>query len=1281
MSSLSRSIIETTLKDDFDIKRFRDFINEMFNGFSFNELSLTHQLNETERNHVKNFTFHGSFRDVKDEAIDVLTVELQTGFKIDRARNFQRNLIGKYLKANIEGVNNAIVAFYSSDDENWRLSFVEIDRKITEKGVKTEVETPPKRFSFLVGKSEPSHTAQKQFIDVLAIQTKENLLVDTIRKAFSVEKVTKEFYIEIAKLFTDLVGGERKINNQTFSSPGLIKYPGNNDTEKKEFAVRLIGRLLFCWFLKKKKSSNKLPLLTDEILSSDSCLQSHDYYHEILEPLFFEVLNTPINDRLSNYKQGFWLNVPFLNGGLFEPHIKDHYELDNVLGKSKALNTLKVPNEWLIKLLKLFELYNFTIDESASIDIDLAIDPEMLGRVFENLLAEINPETGETARKQTGSFYTPRPIVEYMVDESLIAYLEQKLGEKVEQTFLSVNSSNITQTGMSELPQKDVEQTFLSVNSTELPQNVNSTNIAQTGMSELPQKDVEQTFLSVNSTELPQKVNSTNIAQTGMSELPLSYKLRKLISYSDEEHDFSVEEVNLIIDALDKVKILDPACGSGAFPMGVLQKIQLILEKIDPKGEMWLEKVLKDIKEQSVRKMLERKLRGEKELVNFTRKLGIIQKSIYGVDIQEIAIEISKLRCFLSIIVDEKVNDNEENRGIQPLPNLEFKFVAANTLIALPKINWGIQLFNIDAQLAELREYRDEFFQSWGKAKLIAEQNFKEAHTKIAHSLFNDKNIDKEMFDFGTKLADWDPFKNETASWFDPEWMFGVKDGFDIVIGNPPYISTKGVNENDKKILEEKFGFADDIYNHFYFKGIEFLKVNGSLAYISSKTFWTIQTKKNLRELLLKNQLLQLVDTANPFESAMVDTCITIVKKSNNDNNIMFFIDAKNNFDIKQVYKVSTSIFNNVVNNVFFIPNDFNLRVYEKLGKPLKQLMDKWWNFISTSKNIEKNKKKLDEYRNNLKPGDITLLGLITDGGVGLQTGNNGKYVGVLLGTKYAEKVKQDRPKKLWEFIQSKNPKELSHLKNKNDVEIYLNGLSEIEIRNLFDKLKEKYGRDIFGQGWLYRIVTKDEIADVDTLTEDEKLNGIKGKKTFVPYDKGDKEGNRWWAPTPYYIDWSSENVNFLKENSGKKGEGMPVVRNPQFYFREGFCWTDVNSTYLKSRVKDNGVYDVLTMSLFTKINLPDWYFVCMINSKFISEFVDDFVNSTSHFQINDARQLPIIIPTKEQLKEFESIFNRAVSIQKQKFSKEITEQESENRLGEIQRELDEKVLILYGLK
>ena len=156
--------------------------------------------------------------------------------------------------------------------------------------------------------------------------------------------------------------------------------------------------------------------------------------------------------------------------------------------------------------------------------------------------------------------------------------------------------------------------------------------------------------------------------------------------------------------------------------------------------------------------------------------------------------------------------------------------------------------------------------------------------------------------------------------------------------------------------------------------------------------------------------------------------------------------------------------------------------------------------------------------------------------------------------------------------------------------------------------------------------------------------------------------------------------LEYLKTNSGKKGEGMPVFRNPQYYFKEGFCWTDVNSTYLKARIKKNGVFDLLSMSMFTKLNIPDWYFVCMINSKLISLYVDNFVNNTSHFQINYARQLPIVIPTKVQLEKFEYFFNTAFKMEKLEFENELSKSEVIQKLTELQEDIDETVAILYDL-
>ena len=239
--------------------------------------------------------------------------------------------------------------------------------------------------------------------------------------------VNKEFYSVIARRFSELVGGQRKDGSHMEVFKAKLKLPSTQDHKKlQEFAVRLIGRIVFCWFLKKKKSPDGISLIDEEILSTKAVTNHTDYYHTVLENLFFQTLNTPITERLEEFKKGIHKNVPFLNGGLFEPQIDDYYKINERTGKPIISYNLLIPDKWFIDLFEVLETYNFTIDENTSVDVDLSVDPEMLGRIFENLLAEINPETGETARKITGSYYTPRPIVEYMVDKSLKQFMKIK---------------------------------------------------------------------------------------------------------------------------------------------------------------------------------------------------------------------------------------------------------------------------------------------------------------------------------------------------------------------------------------------------------------------------------------------------------------------------------------------------------------------------------------------------------------------------------------------------------------------------------------------------------------------------------------------------------------------------------------------------------------------------------------------------------------------------------------------------------------------------------------
>ena len=515
------------------------------------------------------------------------------------------------------------------------------------------------------------------------------------------------------------------------------------------------------------------------------------------------------------------------------------------------------------------------------------------------------------------------------------------------------------------------------------------------------------------------------------------------------------------------------------------------------------------------------------------------------------------------------------------------------------------------------------------------------------------------------QLAQWDMFDQNTfAPFFDPEWMFGIKEGFDILIANPPYISTKGVSTADKKLFEAEFGFSDDTYNLFFFKGFSLLCEGGCITYITPKTFWTTQTKRNLRDLLLANTLNYVFDTANPFEAVMVDTCITsAVKNKPAAENLVRFMDGRKSLLQPERLTVAQSVYLNTQNSVIFKPSELNMRIYELYGEKVKALYDKWWDKIKTSRDIEKNKRELEEYRASLKPGDVALLGCLTEGGQGLATANNGKYIAVRSTTKWAENIRVSRPKKLADFL-ARTPKAITaEMRRYPSYVAFLQSLSEAEIAELFDSLKEQYGRDIFGQGYLYKIVDDCEIADVDSLTNDEKENGIETTKPYyVPYDKGDKDGNRWYLETPFAIAWSKENVRFLKTNSGKKGEGMPVVRNPQFYFREGLCWSDINTTFLKCRIKQKSIHDVKSMSIFGVCDkVPEKYILCVINSTLISYYVDTFVNNTQTFQINDARQLPIIVPTSEQLSFCNTLAKTAI-VQK------IKGKES----SDIQKELDD---------
>ncbi|MCB5229975.1 MAG: BREX-1 system adenine-specific DNA-methyltransferase PglX [Candidatus Cloacimonetes bacterium] len=1156
------------LSHNFSIENWIDYFDRHSDYFNLINTHIRQHQNEEFKSVIK----LGSLDLPEGNTVSIFLMSTSQQLNERSYRRKQFNKSVDILKA--ENTQAGLFVFYD-EDNSFRFSLIYSVFKGTKRSFSSY-----KRYSYFISADTPHHTYKQQigFVRMDDLQS--------IKEAFSVEPVTNQFFIEISLKYLELVGGDRKIGTKLYKYPGFLVLPVSNPDTNKEFAVRLLGRIIFCWFLKLKRSINKLPLIPSSLISSKAVEEcgNRSYYHKIIEPLFFEVLNKNRIERNPLYRGDQWDTIPFLNGGLFEHDSIDFYSPTDT-GLSAFVNTVKIPNQWFYDLFSVFERYNFTVDESTSTDIEIAVDPEMLGKIFENLLAELDKDTGETARKKTGSYYTPREVVEYIVDISLFQHLK---------THVTVDESS----------------------------------------------------------------------------------LRQLIESPENPPNLKNDEIKSILDSISSLKIIDPACGSGAFVMGAMQKMIEIIKVLDPSSEYWKDKIISSIKDPVFRRYIVEKLKTEN--LYYTIKLGLIRDNIYGVDILPMAVEISKLRFFLSLVVDETIDDTKDNRGILALPNLDFKFIAADYVLDLASAIMHDS--NYTPYVNELKIIIDNYFTAYGSEKEQIKNQFLEKQNDIAQKLAQSGLLIPDI----AELLNWNPFSKTSVNWFNPEWMLGLNEDFDIIIANPPYVSNKNTDKSKVPLYLKKYGFSDDLYNYFFIRSLDMVKTGGILSFISSNTYLSINSKQNLRKAFLDNRIIEIFKIDNPFENPMVSPAIITLQKTDEFKNhdITFKIaEEQEDFLSPSEYKINTSVFKNTAFNTYFPPTEFNMRIWDKYGKQTNRLMAQYWAMIDSSKAIARSHKYLDEYRRSLKPGDLTLLGLVTEGGQGLATADNGRFVGVKEKTKEAYRIKTTRAQKLYEAIVRKNINQLGidSLQYARDM---LADLSETEIRNLFNNMKRDYGRDIFGSGYLYQIITESEIADPAQMSLAEISNGIKtGKPHFVPYDKGDKDGNRWFLVTPYCLDWSEESVRFLVSNSGKKGQGMPVVRNKDFYFREGFCWSDINTIYLKCRLKGKSVHDVKSMSLFSLMQeIPDWFYVCIINSSFISEYVNDFLNNTQTFQINDARQLPIIIPSRDQLEAFHRIFDSAYSIKLKQFADVISDSMAAGKLADIQQTLDAYVIEYYGL-
>lgn len=782
--------------------------------FSVNRLNLQPKEIIIPKNDKADAAFElGNFNTADDRIIGLYQVNVKPDVWLERNKVGLRELLRNVYKYDVDG---ALVVFVQ--EEKWRLSFVSEIRTLNDTGELVINKTEPKRYTYLLGNGEKTLTPVKR----IAILTGKPFIVEDIRNAFSVEALNEEFYKIVAEYFYGLVGAVAGKGKKIISYDRQLRLPDVAEDDVKtyqEFAVRLIGRAVFCWFLKVKKSDQGISLLPEHLLSTDAVKNNPNYYHTILEKLFFQTLNTPMPERTKDLPIGSE-QIPFLNGGLFEPQTDDYYKPNKITGLSENINTLLIPDQWFFNFFEKLEQYNFTIDENSVVDIEVSVDPEMLGRIFENLLAEIDPESGDTARKATGSFYTPREIVDYMATESLVYYIH----------------------------------------------------------------------------------NKTGIAKDALEPV---FKM-------DKEIEFNKADSEKILEALDNLKILDPACGSGAFPMGILQKIVMALQKLDKNADWWKARQISRIENVMLRKQVKEKL--DAASIEYARKIGIIQNSLYGVDIQPIAAEISKLRCFLTLVVDENIDETKPNRGVEPLPNLEFKFITADTLLKLPDDSFFGGLYSHSEELKELQKLRLDYLQSYGEQKQQIKEQFKALQQKIYKDEIKHKNTgDTRAY----KISTWNPFNHDKVDWFEPSWMYGVKD-FDIVIGNPPYVSAmdlkKNLPDSTYKILKSDYESAKgavDLYIYFFERGLKLLKKNGQLVFITPNRYLSASYGEGLREFLFNNSKInEIIDYSHVrvFKKASTYPVVTFLAFQNcqgENYNISIGKYDERKFEI--TYKAATS--------------------------------------------------------------------------------------------------------------------------------------------------------------------------------------------------------------------------------------------------------------------------------------------------------------------------------------------------------------------------------------
>lgn len=1009
--------------------------------------------------------------------------------------------------------------------------------------------------------------------------------------AFNVDKVTERFYKQYAQMFRRFLEALRPMDATICQE---VRRYSRRAEDLHAFTIRLLSRVMFLYFLEKKGwLAGDVRFLENRYRECQE--DGRLFYNEVLEPLFFRYLASRDGIRSP------WGRIPYLNGGLF---VREYPE-DLIVSLPNELFDTDVSRPLDSRgLLGFFAGYNFTVEEDTPLDVQVALDPELLGKVFENLLEE-------KQRGRTGTFYTPRPIVNYICRESLVHNLEET---------------------------------------------------------------------------------------TGVSR-------QRLLALLDEERweqaSLAKDEARALYDATLGLRVLDPAVGTGAFLVGMMQHMVQIIR--------------------ACRHRLGEDLHpGTPAMADLKR--DIIRDCLFGVDIEPEAIELAQLRLWLSLVLDLDPAEDPD-----PLPNLEFHLMLGNSLIdsvngvslapegRRPAQQMRLVMDDSDARLRRIVKLKREFFLA---AELPPEQReqlrqrIRSEEMAELQRYWNEmagecmRRIDElgwwqgqqgghlsraqtaELARHTAKAEVYQQATDAVASGdhttrpfvYELEFadVFEERGGFDIVFANPPYVSVQTSSSLPyREELEHRFkevvngkekGWVDDLYVHFVFRAFELARPSGIVCYITSDTYFTIQSKRRMRQLLL-NHDLRIIAPCDPFK-ATVDAAVFLAsnkvrpEEAGCEFNQMRYVSDdtfdrlseepawsedvtiifdSNSYSLHQWtegtlrrYRFDPRLWLGTKRMAIWEPSRRNCTLYERLILPAEPLLRQWEPRLTSPHDIEALETELSMTAGQIHAGETVPLGILVSGAQGMKTGDNGRFLAFEEGTPDAERVVD------W---LRRNRGRIAEATTRLDIPP--ESVEDARIAGFLvdELLKRGISKADLGLGRydLYKVAAKQDVYDWHQLSEKEKWKGISNEVAWVRYCKSDPEARKWWAPNSVRILWTKSSVWYYRTSSTARWQGQST------FFKEAVTWNNVaNHVPLKARLLEPAITDEQASSMrpvsgVGSITIP--FLLTLLNSRICSYISKHFINNTNHYNLGDLRMLPIRIPSANELHKLEALAREGISL------------------------------------